>query len=224
MIARVARGLGAALVVGGLIAGGICVADHVEARDRWAEEAGRVGDPSYDARRSDQAYDDAVAARRRAELLAMISVPGLLLLGLFVPAREAPAGAARVTGRRAHLASLADGLVVAALIVTARSVEGWLGADWAALGALLGVQLHGLALGAGLAAMIGASVGGRLTGTTVVDGGGGRPGVGRAGAALLLWPIGLLWAPLALAFAPRSRTPHLAWTGLHRVASQSENE
>ncbi|MEZ4335318.1 MAG: hypothetical protein R3B82_01705 [Sandaracinaceae bacterium] len=222
---RAARALGAVLALLGLVLGAVFAARHFEARARWAREAALLGTPDYDAAACDAASDDTVALRREAERLAAISVPGLLLLGLFGPARRAPRDAPAYLGRRAHLATLVDGAVVALPLPAASSIEAWLGADMAALGAALAVALKAasaaLAWG-GLAA--GRSIGGGITHTSVVDGKGAAPGVGRGLVALVLWPLGLLWAPLALAFEPRSRPPHLAWTGLHRTASQSANE
>lgn len=223
---RAARVLGPLLCAVGLLLGLWFGWQHLEARATWQREAARLGAPDYDPAASDRAYDEVLESTRRARLAALISIPGWVLLGLFTSSpRERLLDEESPRRRAAHLATLVDGALVLAVVYCAASIEGWAGPAFAGAYAVLAVQIHGAALAMAWGAFAtGDSVGGLVTRTVVVDAQGRRPGAGRGLAALLLWPIGLLWAPIALAFGPGSEAPHLAWTGLHRVASQSPNE
>ncbi|MCB9592078.1 MAG: hypothetical protein H6719_05040 [Sandaracinaceae bacterium] len=220
MIRRVARALGGLLVCVGLALGVVASFEYDEARDAWAHESARhrSGDPGYDAATSDALYYATFEPRLRARLVGWwIASPGWVLLALSFRDRRRVAGPA--SGRALHAAALLDGAALVALLAGAAHIEGWVSAPaWCAL---LGTQLAGIALALGWGAMAtGASLGGRLTRTMVVDGNDRPAGFGRGFAALLLWPFGLLWAPIGLAFAPATEPPHLAWSGLRGVASQ----
>ena len=199
----------ALLVAAGLGGGALACVRHDEARARWRAGA-EVGRAGYDPARSDRLYEAVVLELGFARHAGLVVIAGACLALVSIARRPVHGG--ERAGRRADLATLIDGALVAIVIAISIYSER-AGADraaWAALGARAwgGLALAGLAA----ATATGGSLGLRLMGLRAHREG-LSPGAARALLALALLPIATLTAPIAL-LAGRPRAPHLAWLGL----------
>ncbi|HJL17065.1 MAG TPA: hypothetical protein RMH99_15475, partial [Sandaracinaceae bacterium LLY-WYZ-13_1] len=216
-----------------LAAGGVAVARHEATRVRYERASARLGEPGYDAARSDALYARALDHRRWAARAGWLAGIGLAFVVLAIGLRRAPGGSPASgpdAPARALLSALVDaGLLLGCLLAIELGREA-LGAPHAALAALVGPALGGALVGGlwgGMAA--GGTPAARLLGVRVCDRDGRAPGARRGLLALLLWPFVLPWTPLVAPWVAWRRArgrpaplgaaaPHLRWAGLRVVA------
>ena len=217
---RLGRWFAALVILVGVVLGVICGLEHRAERAAWQVQSERLSAaaPTYDAAASDAHYAAAMRWRGWAERAGQLTAFGAVWLLFCLP--QVRTGGAEERGRATHLAALLDGGASAGLLIGFARVESWLGPDLGATGAFLGVSMLGVAIGLVAGGVSrGLTLGGRICGPGASDSSGRPPGIVRGFAAGALLPFAVMWAPLALLFAPRSRPPHLRWTGLRAAAT-----
>ena len=127
---------GALVLLFGIGIGAHAVVEHGSARGEYEAERARLGEPGYDARRSDALYERTLEPVRRAKQAGWLAGLGWVLVALAV---------GRPRPRR--LSALLDLAVVVGLIALYFRAEDLVGPARAALGGLLATQAAGAALG-----------------------------------------------------------------------------